>query len=175
MKIGTVLKHLWRLLARQQQHGPDEHFTEGNALFAGVGATNVTRAEAKTESVTNINGVSRNEQLRLDPLISSLINIDVGDIQVRKEEQMFLVSMRIMRMLRCIKKALEELRRRIGQERQGDRNEDHNRHPLSGLIPSMVDNLDESVRELEQSLKCSIMQQGTSQTYYSIRHFITLS
>lgn len=155
-----MLKRLWRLLAHQQRHEFYEHSTDDSlSMFAEFGAAKWTRAETATEPATGISGLAQNEQLRhdtMDHLMSSLMNTNIGSFEKCEDEQKFLVGMLAMRMLRRIKKTLEGLRSMLRQERQGCKNEEHSRNPLSGLIPSMLDKLDKSVTELDQALKCSI-------------------
>ncbi|KAI1082604.1 hypothetical protein F5B20DRAFT_531949 [Whalleya microplaca] len=155
MSVGTIIKRLWNYVAYQQQHDLSfESLPEsggGTSNFSGV---DVAGAESDR--------TRHDEPLRQhDPTvcpIPSPIKIRVSEFQVPEEEQMFVIAMLVIRMLRRIKEGLEELRIRIEQERWGDKTDDSNRHPLNRAVPLMLDDLGESVRELEQSLKAFIMQ-----------------
>ncbi|KAL7622424.1 hypothetical protein AAE478_007929 [Parahypoxylon ruwenzoriense] len=161
----------------QQPQGGDSGSPSTNSSASGFPGMGIPRntpaaAEPVPDSATGAGGANRGEPLRHDPTVALMLappmKINVGEFQVPEEEQMFVVGMLTVRMLRRIEEGLEDLRGRIGQEKRGDgRNDEalnppphphHHRHPLSRLVPLILENLDESVRELEQSFKGFIMR-----------------
>ncbi|KAI0012375.1 hypothetical protein F4779DRAFT_568415 [Xylariaceae sp. FL0662B] len=156
MSIGIIIKRLWRFMDhRQENSSSSESSPDGTPIFSGMGIFGM-------ESARTINRANHGESLRHNDLtalpITSPTKINVDEFQVPEEEKMFVIAMLVIRMLKRIKEAFEELRKSIGHETWGDTSEDHNCYPLGKLVPLMLDSLGESVQELEKSLKGFITQ-----------------
>lgn len=116
------------------------------------------------EPVVRTHWPDHGEKLQHDPPTTLIkapsMNIAIGEFLVPEEERMFVIVMLIIRVLTRIKEGLEDLRGRIGKgEKDVDKNAyHHQRHPFSKLVPFTLNTLDESVLEMEQSLRDFIIR-----------------
>ncbi|KAI1654773.1 hypothetical protein F4813DRAFT_369333 [Daldinia decipiens] len=161
--IGTVVKRVWKFLTYQKQ---DQESTESllndKLAFSNVGVLKMASAGTEKTSSKEPSGVNCSARQRHDskgPLITAPpMKITVNEFQVPEEEQMFIIGMLIIRMLTRIKEGLGDIRDRIKIERPDDKSGNRSSwYPLQRLVPLILDNLDESVLELEQSLRNFIM------------------
>ncbi|KAL1963680.1 hypothetical protein VTN77DRAFT_7884 [Rasamsonia byssochlamydoides] len=152
MSIRTVLRRLQRFLVDQKQ--------PGNSTPPESGKTTAEAASGTSSEPSRRSSHDSKKDLAMSP-------VKVGNFEVPEEEQMFVVDMLIIRTLGKMKYALELLRETIergpGREKmQMETEMDNAERPTgrsSGFVPLMLEGLDESVRELEQSLRNSIAQQ----------------
>ncbi|KAI0104433.1 hypothetical protein F4814DRAFT_430750 [Daldinia grandis] len=162
--IGTVIKRVWKFLTYQKQDHESVEILPKNSepAFSERGGRKMTPTGTDKASPKESSGVNRTAQLRRgskSPLITAPpMKITVDEFQVPEEEQMFIIGMLIIRMLTRIKEGLGDTRDRIKMERSDERGEDINGcYPLHRMVPLILDNLDGSVLELEQSLRNFIM------------------
>ncbi|KAI1642319.1 uncharacterized protein F4817DRAFT_369533 [Daldinia loculata] len=165
ISIGTVVKRVWKFLTYQKQDNESIESlpNNGELAFSEVGVPKMASAGTEKASSEEPSGVNRSAQLRHDskgPLITAPpMKITVDEFEVPEEEQMFIIGMLIIRMLTRIKEGLGDIRDRIKvEERSDEKGGNRNSwYPLHRLVPLILDNLDESVMELEQSLRNFIM------------------
>ncbi|KAK6956741.1 hypothetical protein Daesc_002021 [Daldinia eschscholtzii] len=164
ISLSTVVKRVWTFLTYQEQKNVStESPSPGGELeLARIGVTEGGSIGTEGEFSKGPNGANRGAQLQQNsktPLIKAPpMKITVDEFQVPEEEQMFVIGMLIIRMLKRIKEGLEELRSKISMRKSNEKGDIRsNCYPLHSSVPLILGNLDESVSGLEQSLQNFIM------------------
>ncbi|OTB09791.1 hypothetical protein K445DRAFT_380642 [Daldinia sp. EC12] len=164
ISLSTVVKRVWTFLTYQEQKNVSTESPPpgGELELPRIGVTEGASISTEGEYSKGPNGANRGVQLQQNlkvPLIKAPpMKITVDEFQVPEEEQMFIIGMLIIRMLKRIKEGLEDLRNRINAHNTSERDAiQSNWHPLHSSVPLILGNLDKSVLELEQSLQNFIM------------------
>ncbi|KAI8956701.1 hypothetical protein F5Y11DRAFT_139343 [Daldinia sp. FL1419] len=163
ISIGMVVKRVWGFLTFQQpNHMSAESLLKDNELALDeADSSRISLMGAGKEYTDESGAANCVDNLQHDPkgplITAPPMKITVDEFQVPEEEKMFIIGMLIIRMLTRIKEGLGDVRNRITKRQDEKSGICGSWYPLCGLAPLILDNLDESVLELEQSLRNLIM------------------
>ncbi|KAI1632522.1 hypothetical protein F4809DRAFT_627501 [Biscogniauxia mediterranea] len=160
VSFDMVAKRLWRFLAHPPHHGPLKDRAEGGPpdLPHRMGTSKARTSEPGADLITaNSDAGGSTEQH--SPRAGSSISISVGEFRVPEEEQVFVIGMLIIRILRRIREGLDEARGRVARGLvQYEKNERFGVPPTNSLAALMLENIYGSLGVLEQSLRGFVLR-----------------
>ncbi|KAI1491314.1 hypothetical protein F5X96DRAFT_632001 [Biscogniauxia mediterranea] len=164
VSFDMVAKRLWRFLAHPpHHHGPQKNQAEGGRPPVpphrmGTSKAGISSGPGADLITANSDAGGSSEQQHSPRAGSSIISISVGEFHVPEEEQVFVIGMLIIRILRRIREGLDEARRRVARGLQYEKNERFGVPPTNSLAALMLENVYGSLGVLEQSLRGFVLR-----------------